>query len=58
VSKLPFHAFGRYYIKLDQLKLALEVIGHEALLQPKIGIFGCFIYVIEQTNASFSKSRP
>jgi hypothetical protein len=36
-------------LKLDQLKLALEVIGHEALLQSKIGIFGCFIYVIEQT---------
>ena len=47
-ARAQFHDFGRDWIKLDQLKIAIEVIGHASLLQPKIGISECSLYVIEQ----------
>jgi hypothetical protein len=46
--RAQFHVFGRDYILLDMLKIALEMVGHASLLQHKIGISGCST-VIEQS---------
>jgi hypothetical protein len=47
-TRADFHDISRDKIKLDQLKIALEVIGHASLLQLKIGISECSVNVIEQ----------
>jgi hypothetical protein len=49
LTRTQFHAFGRDKIKLDQLKIALNVVGHASLLQSKIGKSECYNNVIEQS---------
>ena len=43
VTRAQFHAFGWDKLKLDQLKIVLEVVDHASLpvLQPRISISGC-----------------
>jgi hypothetical protein len=48
LTRAQFHAIDRDKIKLDQLKIALEVVGHASLLQSKIGKSECSNNVIEQ----------
>ena len=48
LTRAQFHALGRDTIKLDQLKIALEVVGHASLLQSKIRKSECSNNVIDQ----------
>jgi hypothetical protein len=49
LTREQLHALGRDKIKLDQLKIALEVVGQASLLQSKIGKSECSNNVIKQS---------